>query len=696
MPEPAAPGRELFTFAVLSDSHVNEEEDRSTSPYPSNRLANARLRRVVAAIARRRPAFTVHLGDMGNPLPALGGYARAAERFREIVRPLPSPLHLVPGNHCVGDKPTGWVPVPRVSAEALAAFEEQYGRHFYSFDHGPCHFAVLNSLLVNAPLAAAEEQRVWLERDLAAAGGEGRRLWLLMHYPAFVATPDEPGGYDNLDEPGRSWLLDLIARHPIEAVLSGHVHNVFFNRFGGADLYTLPATSFVRQDYSELFSVPPEGLEGGRDDALKLGWCEVRVHERGHVARIVRSHGATLAPGETLSAAAADEPLGPPVSGRAAVAVEMRENWLRLQTLRPNNSVSPFTRRRARNDWAVLALEEMGIRRIRLALRELEAEDVRRRVTSLRRRGYEFVAYTHGLPGAAEHELVERDRELLAAWELVLPPAEIDTVAAKLAALDLPCHLSELRDVDRSQLDDANVKHEANYGFQLHEREKIERLCALPAVRAAFAGLVFRVRRRGEPALTPWSAIREIGRLGRHAGMRHQAHLLFSGSLTAERMVDDPATADRVAEALLATLAAGNVDLCLDTFEDVDRGYFVRHGLVDRRYNPRPAARVLRRLAAALAGLPPDGIAGARLEELPGGRLVVLPAGERAVAVALPRPRLDLGALRLPEWAGLAALESIDLDRGVRALLPLDSSGRPRPADAGEIDRPHLLRADPS
>ena len=26
-------GRHLFTFAVVSDSHVNEEEDRSASPY---------------------------------------------------------------------------------------------------------------------------------------------------------------------------------------------------------------------------------------------------------------------------------------------------------------------------------------------------------------------------------------------------------------------------------------------------------------------------------------------------------------------------------------------------------------------------------------------------------------------------------------------------------------------------------------
>ena len=34
-----AAGSHLFTFAVISDSHVNDAEDRSTSPFASNRLA---------------------------------------------------------------------------------------------------------------------------------------------------------------------------------------------------------------------------------------------------------------------------------------------------------------------------------------------------------------------------------------------------------------------------------------------------------------------------------------------------------------------------------------------------------------------------------------------------------------------------------------------------------------------------------
>ena len=57
-----------------------------------------------------------------------------------------------------------------------------------------------------------------------------------------------------------------------------------------------------------------------------------------------------------------------------------------------------------------------------------------------------------------------------------------------------------------------------------------------------------------------------------------------------------------MAEAAIAKAAYPDVPMTLDTFMDIDRGYFARHGLVDRRNNPRPAATVLRRLSERLRG----------------------------------------------------------------------------------------------
>ncbi len=678
-------GSHLFTFAVISDTHVNEEEESSASPYGCNKLANGRFRYVVQALNRRQPAFTVHLGDMGNPLPELPTYPRAAKRFQSIAAELQDPLYLVAGNHCLGDKPGGWVPVPRVSLASLRQYVAIHGRPHYSFDHGPCHFVILSSLLINSGLAAEAEQRRWVESDLAVAGKADQRTWVMMHYPAYVGAPEELGSYDNLDEPGRSWLLGLFEEHDVEAVFSGHVHNYFYNRYAGTDLYTVPATGFVRHDYGELFGVAPEDDEGGRNDPAKLGYCLIDVHEKGHVHHVVRTHGRTLAAGgDSTGRRTPARTLA--VAGARSVrpGVEMRENWLRRVALHTNNSVSPFTRRCARNDWPVLALQEMGVSRVRLALQELVREDVIERMATLQEAGFEFTVYSHGKPREAEYRLIREHRAQLAGWELIVGLDHVHAVARRVSGAGLPCYLNEIRDVGQARLDDANVKHEAVYGFQTHEREQIEELLQREEVRETFHGLVFRVRRRGEPRIAPWSAIREIAALGRESDMRHQAHILFSGILTSERLEDDLATANRVAEATFAAWAAGNVDLTFDTFEDIDRGYFVRHGLVDRRYNPRLAARVLRHLQAALAGRDREDVRDTLAEDSEHGRLLTVTFSTGRVVLVLPGKGFTAGELEAVSGTGDLSL----LDLGEGTVTEVAAGSRPQ---LPEPMRPMLL-----
>ncbi len=694
-----AGGRRLFTFAVISDTHVNEAEDRSASPFASNRLANGRLRWVVRELNRRTPAFTAHLGDMGNPLPELATYRQAAANFHALVAELRSPLRLVPGNHCVGDKPGGWVPVPRVGQESLALYKATYGRSFHAFDHGPCRFVAVNSLLVNSGLEAESAQKRWLEDDLAKASGEDRRIWLLMHYPPYVASPDEPGSYDNVDEPGRSWLLDLLERFDVEAVLTGHVHNYFHNRHAGTDIYTVPATSFVRQDYSELFQIEPADEEGGRNDLAKLGYCLVDVHEQGHRLHVVRTRGQVLAPDDRTSAERPTAaPAHPATSVTPALGAELRENWLATVALRTNNSTSPFTRRWARNDWAVLALDEMGVKRVRLALQELIKDDVVERMATLQEAGFRFTAYSHGLPGDRDQRLIRRHRSLLAGWELILSRDQIGSGRIEKLARDawhdgkLPCYLNEVRDITKAGIDDANVKHEANYGFQPSDRALLERLIGRGAIRDAFAGFVFRLRRKGVPEVTPWHAIREIARMGREWGMRNQVSVLFSGSLTSERLVDDASTANRVAESAVAAAVAGNVDLTFDTFEDVDRGYFVRHGLVDRRFNPRLPARVLRHLGAALAGLRASDVVDCSASEAPDCRLLSVGLTERFLVLVLPRGAPVLREIARVGGRAGGTLRVLDLETGAPTRVSWSTDGsRLRLDEALTVTRPLLL-----
>jgi hypothetical protein len=138
-------------------------------------------------------------------------------------------------------------------------------------------------------------------------------------------------------------------------------------------------------------------------------------------------------------------------------------------------------------------------------------------------------------------------------------------------------------------------------------------------VRAAFDGVVFRVPRERAPE----SELAAIARLGARLGTRDEAMVRLAGDNPAIALAQELDAANRVAATLFAAHSTPSVGVWLDTFADVDRGYFPRAGLVDRRYNPRMAGRVCRNLNSALAGLAADAS---------GWELVLPPAGYPGVA----------------------------------------------------------------
>jgi hypothetical protein len=119
--------------------------------------------------------------------------------------------------------------------------------------------------------------------------------------------------------------LELIKRYSIEAVFSGHVHHFFYNRHHASLLYVLPPTSFIRQDYSELFPIEPAS-EYGRDDVGKYGVTFVDVFERGHTVRVVPTEGAELEESR-LSDVATPVPATLPTARRNRLVAHLRHAW---------------------------------------------------------------------------------------------------------------------------------------------------------------------------------------------------------------------------------------------------------------------------------------------------------------------------------------------------------------------------------
>jgi len=140
---------------VVADTHVNEQEHTSTSPFQTNHRANARARYVFEEIAAMDPPprFVVHLGDIVHPVPSPPSFQDAVSNFKAIASPLRVPLHVLPGNRDVGDKTIDWMPADQVCDDYLAIYRDAFGEDFYAFDDGGVRFVMLNSLLLNSGLA---------------------------------------------------------------------------------------------------------------------------------------------------------------------------------------------------------------------------------------------------------------------------------------------------------------------------------------------------------------------------------------------------------------------------------------------------------------------------------------------------------------------------------------------------------------
>jgi 3',5'-cyclic AMP phosphodiesterase CpdA len=634
-------GRYLFSIAVIADTHMNEDEHSSASPYECNRVANARTRWVIQRINQLRPELTIHLGDLVHPVPTQPTFAQAARNFKQLTSELRTPLYLVAGNHDVGDKPVVWAPAGTVNEATLALWKEHFGRHYYSFDFRDLHFLVIDAQIINSGLAEELEQRTWLERDLAANGG--KRTFLCIHYPPYVSDPEESESYDNLGEPGRSWLLGLIDAYRPEAMFCGHVHNFWYNRFGATECYVLPSTAFVRQDYSELYRVEP-GDEHGRNDVPKLGFFLVRIYERGHVCEVIRTYGATLDPGHTM--APAEERVAPlhlKENGRAPLGVDMRHAWAEVIEIPPMGALDEFERKKVRNDYPLMALWEMGIRKLRVPFQDLEDPRVRERMRLLRSLGHEFTVYTLDVPQGRACDLLIEYHELVDAWEVVCSWPDVERTVAAIhdvkAKAPLAAYLSKLRSKEDVQREGSRYYHFVNHGFVVGERDAVEKLLRSSGTARVIDGVVFRVARQA----SPWREIAAAADLTADLRFRATCHIRMTSTNPAEDFTDDLANANRVAEALLAALAQGApdrnlLDVFIDTFADIDRGYFVRNGLVDRRYNPRLGSHVVRNLYGALnAGGGPVRRGG--VHEVPSARICTVELGGEVVALVLPQQK---------------------------------------------------------
>ncbi len=627
----------LFTFAIISDSHLNPEESKSSSPWESNKLANARTRYVIQELNRLTPDFVIHLGDLIHPVPTLPSYEFAVKRFHELLEDLEPKIYLVPGNHDVGDKPASWTPADSVTEEYIDLYSNTFGKHFYAFDFLDCCFVVINSQILNSGLKSEKLQKAWLEKYLS--DNSGKRMFLFTHYPPFITQPHEEWHYDNIDEPARSWLLDLTRNSKIEAVFAGHVHNFFYNRHGETDFYVLPSVTFVRHDYSELFRVGPTE-EFGRNDEGKLGYFFVKVFKKGYVAHAIRTYGAVFEKGGNnpanplrLSSYHTKEII------EAPVGVDLRYPWAEVTEMPYSGALDEFYRKKARNDYTLMALWEMGLQKLRVPSNDLLDDSIRERMYALKAVGHEFTVFHYGLPQGRLKDILAKHKTLVRVLEVILPwhqaERSIHQIQQLKNELSVPIYFSKVWSSNDAERDGSAFKHFINHGFNVDESDTIETFLDLPGASEVADGFVFRVGRES----SPWEKIQSVKKLAASCGVKAEVYVRLASENPAQSENDDLANANRVAETISVALGLRDVDVFLDTFADLDRGYFPRTGLVDRRYNPRAASFVFRYLHSALEPSCHE-ISLGQSYKIPGGRLISLTRSGEPLVLILPRKSL--------------------------------------------------------
>ena len=334
----------------------------------------------------------------------------------------------------------------------------------------------------------------------------------------------------------------------------------------------------MRPDYSEIAAVAPPA-ENGRDDPPKLGIFVVDVGIDGHTVRPLRSFGS-VSPDQLLPVPV-ETALDP--EWESPIGVTLRHGWMTVTDF-PTAGLDEFTRKRIRNDAPILALWEARIRDVRVPLEDLSTPAGAGRMRDLASRGMRFGVFSAGVPDRRTVDTVQSLVPDIHRWEIIAPPDRFDNVLASIEGADLGgIHLA-IAPIVPVGASDAVVHHFVAAGFSVHDDPTLDRWHRI-GTSGRFDELVFRIPWADSIADGVAEARKRAGTFGREPVVVVELPRR-SESATFD---DDGAVADRVAEAAWSAASEPDVAVFLDGFMDHDRGYYPRHGLIDRSFNPRTA-----------------------------------------------------------------------------------------------------------
>ena len=656
----------LFNLVLVTDSHVRLEREDPQNLFPSDKYANNKNRYVVEQINKVNPDLVIHLGDIPHTIPFSENHDQAMRNAHEIYKNgIKSDLHVVAGNHDIGNKPNAFTSSPVMDEKSHEIFEKYWGETYSSFNCKDCHFVLLSSSVLNSGLPLETEQKSWLIDDLEKNRVAGKRIFWCMHHPLFINNPYENEHYDNIGEPGRSWLLSLLEKYEVEAVFAGHAHNFFYNLYKNTDLYTLPSVTFVRPDFSAMFHVAPADKENGRNDVNKLGFSLLDIKQYGYTLSTIRTYGLTKERDDTV----VSQPISLAKAARnlktSGVGTTLRHTWANTIYM-PCDSLDEFSRKPIRNDYLLQGLGELDIVKLRVPIGDLADKNTLDRIRVFKRLGYAFTVFSIGIPTHSVKQSIFKNKDVINAWEVTIPRKQIKEAIEQLREVkrgtELYIYLSTLDTIgDQKQEEDYVFSHFPTHGFKIREHKLFKTCIDKYGAAQAIHGFVFSVNAE----MNIWERIHRADEMMKELSMNGVVHFNMPRKTEAIPFTDDNKIAHVVSEALISSMAVDHIEVFLDTLVDHDRGYFPRHGLMDRRYNPRPAYHVFRHLHRAVSG-DRDNLSISEIKTNSGMRAFDLQSSEFRCSLVLPDSQQNVIELEFASDTDLAqsSLKSMDLHTG--------------------------------
>jgi 3',5'-cyclic AMP phosphodiesterase CpdA len=127
-----------------------------------------------------------------------------------------------------------------VKMQTLYSLPSRNGRLDYSFDVSHGRVVVMDSARLGRSDGALDpEQLQWLDTELSSGGP----TLIAMHHPCFATGGPALDGV-RLDNASIDGLADVVSRHHVLAVVSGHAHMTLSAPFAGTIAYICPSVAY--------------------------------------------------------------------------------------------------------------------------------------------------------------------------------------------------------------------------------------------------------------------------------------------------------------------------------------------------------------------------------------------------------------------------------------------------------------------